>query len=66
MTKRRVLSLNPTSNASRAAAHRAMAKAALYSDSSGSVRMNRYNNHMEKARELEALAKLEGVRDNEP
>lgn len=39
---------------SRAAAHRAMAMAALRSDSSLSVRLNRYNQHMQKARALEA------------
>ena len=45
----------PTRNPSaRAAAHRAMAKAALFSDSSARVRMRRYNAHMDKARALEA------------
>ena len=39
---------------SRAAAHRAMAKAALFSDSSAAVRLKRYNSHMQKARHLEA------------
>lgn len=39
---------------SRAAAHRAMARAALRSDSSLSVRLRRYNQHMAKARTLEA------------
>lgn len=44
--------LNPSK--SRAAAHRAMAKAALFSDSSAAVRLKRYNSHIEKARLLEA------------
>lgn len=39
---------------SRALAHRAMAKAALFSDSSAAVRLKRYNSHIEKARLLEA------------
>lgn len=39
---------------SRAAAHRAMAKAALFSNSSTSVRLRRYSHHMAKARHLEA------------
>lgn len=39
---------------SRARAHRAMARAALFSDSSSSVRLRRYNDHMAKARRLEA------------
>ncbi|MGO2133104.1 MAG: hypothetical protein ACTH3D_09425 [Halomonas sp.] len=38
----------------RAAAHRAMAKAALFADSSAAVRLKRYNSHMNKARALEA------------
>ena len=38
----------------RAAAHRAMAKSALFSDSSASVRLRKYNAHLEKARQLEA------------
>ena len=45
----------PTQNPSaRAAAHRAMAKAALFSDSSAAVRLKRYNHHIQKARRLEA------------
>jgi len=44
--------LNPSK--ARAAAHRAMALAALHADSSLSVRLRRYNNHMAKARALEA------------
>lgn len=48
--------LFPTRNPSRerAAAHRAMAKAALFSDSSTAVRLRRYNDHMDRARALEA------------
>ncbi|UTD55490.1 hypothetical protein [Halomonas sp. MS1] len=38
----------------RAAAHRAMAKAALLADASASTRLKRYNHHIEKARALEA------------
>ena len=49
--------LFPTrTTASRAAAHRAMAKAALFADSSVSTRLKRYNRHMAKARTLEADA----------
>jgi hypothetical protein len=36
-----------------------MAKAALYSESSDSVRLTRYKNHMKKASELDELSKLE-------
>ena len=47
--------LFPTRSApARAAAHRAMAKAALFSNSSAAVRLKRYNHHMDKARRLEA------------
>lgn len=52
MTKRRILSLNPSKI--RAAAHRAMALAALHANSSLSVRLKRYNAHMEIARALES------------
>ncbi|SOC56490.1 hypothetical protein SAMN05421509_10786 [Chromohalobacter canadensis] len=46
--------LVPTRTASaRAAAHRAMARAALFADSSASTRLKRYNSHMDKARRLE-------------
>lgn len=44
---------NPSTQ-SRASAHRAMALAALRSDSSLSVRLRRYNQHMAKVRALEA------------
>ncbi|MFG6137970.1 hypothetical protein [Halomonas sp. B23F22_10] len=46
---------------SRAAAHRAMAKAALFSDSSAAVRLKRYNHHMQKAHHLDARAAGEEV-----
>ncbi|MNG38778.1 hypothetical protein D3C84_1266010 [compost metagenome] len=49
---------NPSALRDRAAAHRAMAIAALYADSSLSVRLKRYNHHITKAR---ALTALEGV-----
>ncbi|OHZ02876.1 hypothetical protein BC443_14330 [Salinicola sp. MIT1003] len=39
---------------SRALAHRAMARAALFSNSSTAVRLRRYNDHMDRARALEA------------
>ncbi|MGP9549784.1 hypothetical protein [Halomonas sp. AOP42-D1-22] len=49
------LRLFPTRNpAEKAAAHRAMAKAALFADSSAKTRLKRYNHHTEKARALEA------------
>ncbi|MGM0913278.1 MAG: hypothetical protein ACQEXC_05810 [Pseudomonadota bacterium] len=44
------------SPSARAAAHRAMARAALFSDSSARVRMRRYNAHMAKARAFDAAA----------
>ncbi|MCY1451637.1 hypothetical protein D9M71_685120 [compost metagenome] len=46
--------LNPSALRDRAAAHRAMAVAALRSDSSLSNRLIRYNHHMSVARSLEA------------
>jgi len=46
--------LNPSAFRQRAAAHRAMAIAALRADSSLSVRLRRFNRHMAKARALEA------------
>ncbi|GAB3380394.1 hypothetical protein [Azotobacter armeniacus] len=52
MTQRHTLTLNPSK--ARAAAHRAMALAALRADSSLSVRLKRYNDQMAKARALEA------------
>lgn len=45
--------LNPSKI--RAAAHRAMAIAALHADSSLSVRLNRYRHHMDRARALTAV-----------
>ncbi|WP_211354871.1 hypothetical protein, partial [Azomonas agilis] len=53
MTLRHILSLNPSKI--RAIAHRRMALAALHADSSLSTRLNRYNDHMNKARALETL-----------
>jgi hypothetical protein len=44
--------LNPSKN--RAAAHRAMALAALHANSSLATRLARYNAHMAKARALES------------
>lgn len=44
--------LTPSKN--RAAAHRAMALAALHTNSSLATRLSRYNAHMTKARALEA------------
>ncbi len=52
MTKRRVLTLNPSK--ARARFHRACALAALRADSSLSVRLARYNAAMAKVRALEA------------
>lgn len=52
MTKRRILTLNPSK--AKAAYHRACAIAALYADSSLTVRLARYNQAMAKARALEA------------
>ena len=46
---------NPSATSGKAAAHRAMAIAALHADSSLSVRLKRYNAHMEQARSLEAV-----------
>ncbi len=45
---------NPSATSGKAAAHRAMAMAALHADSSVSVRLRRYNAHMAKARVLES------------
>ncbi|WP_445158541.1 hypothetical protein [Halomonas sp. E14] len=52
------LTRNPSA---RAAAHRAMARAALFADSSASTRLRRYNYHTEKARHLEARASEQEV-----
>lgn len=51
MTRRRILTLNPSK--AKAAYHRACALAALHADSSLSVRLQRYNEAMSKARALE-------------
>ncbi len=45
---------NPSALQGRAAAHRAMAMSALRADSSLSVRLKRYNHHINVARSLEA------------
>ncbi len=47
---------NPSELHNRASAHRAMAVAALRADSSQSTRLARYNDHMTKARALQADA----------
>ena len=46
---------NPSAASGKAAAHRAMAIAALHADSSLSVRLRRWNHHMTIARTLEAI-----------
>ncbi len=52
----------PTRNPSaRAAAHRAMARAALFADSSAITRLRRYRRHIEQARRLEAAARGQEV-----
>jgi hypothetical protein len=57
-----IASLFPTRTLpARVAAHRAMARAALFSDSSAAVRLKRYNHHMDKARTLEARAQRQEV-----
>ncbi|GAB3380333.1 hypothetical protein [Azotobacter armeniacus] len=58
MNKPIALTLNPSK--ARAAAHRAMALAALRADSSLSVRLKRYNEHMAKVRALAALEAVGG------
>lgn len=55
------MQLPTRSPSARAAAHRAMARAALFSASSASVRLKRYNAHMDKARTLEARARAQEV-----
>lgn len=54
MAQLRLNTLITRSLESRASAHRAMAKAALFADSSARTRLKRYNHHIEKARALEA------------
>ncbi|PJX15637.1 hypothetical protein CWI66_00665 [Halomonas sp. 141] len=56
MAQLRLSNLITRNLSSRAAAHRAMAKAALFADSSASVRLRKYNHHIEKAQQLEARA----------
>lgn len=46
--------INPSALQDRAAAHRAMAVAALRANSSLSVRLKRYNHHINVARSLDA------------
>ena len=59
--------LNPSALRDRAAAHRAMALAALRADSSLSVRLRRYNAAMTKARALEAeAARLGNIVTSDP
>lgn len=59
--------LNPSALRERAAAHRAMALAALRADSSLSVRLKRYNAAMSKARSLEAeAARLGNIVTSDP
>jgi len=55
---RKILTLNPStvSIRNRAAAHKAMAIAALHADMSLSVRLARYNAHMAQARSIEGGA----------
>ena len=58
---------NPSALRDRAAAHRAMALAALRADSRLSVRLKRYNAAMAKARALEAeAARLGNVITSDP
>ena len=56
MAQLRLSNLITRSLSSRAAAHRAMAKAALFADSSTRTRLTRYNHHIEKAQQLETRA----------
>ncbi|MCA0975236.1 hypothetical protein LCL99_12200 [Halomonas denitrificans] len=51
MASRLFLTRNPSA---KACAHRAMARAALFSNSSTRTRLQRYNHHMQQARRLEA------------
>ena len=58
---------NPSALRERAAAHRAMAIAALRADSSLSVRLKRYNHHMAICRDLEATAeRLDATSTRDP
>ena len=56
MAQLRLNNLITRSLESRASAHRAMAKSALFADSSARTRLKRYNHHIEKAEALEARA----------
>lgn len=53
MASLRLSNLITRNLSSRAAAHRAMAKAALFADSSTRTRLKRYNHHIDKAQQLE-------------
>ncbi|MDR5900433.1 hypothetical protein QC823_15830 [Halomonas vilamensis] len=54
MAQLRLSNLITRSLQGRASAHRAMAKSALFADSSARTRLNRYNSHIQKAEALEA------------
>lgn len=54
MASLRLSNLIARNLSTRAAAHRTMAKAALFADSSTRTRLNRYNHHIAKAQQLEA------------
>ncbi len=58
----RLSNLITRSLSSRAAAHRAMAKAALFANSSTRTRLTRYNHHIEKAQQLETRAQETATR----
>ena len=58
---------NPSALRERASAHRAMATAALRSDSSLANRLRRYNHHMTICRDLEATAeRLDATSTRDP
>lgn len=58
---------NPSALRERASAHRAMAVAALRSDSSLANRLRRYNHHMTICRDLEATAeRLDATSTRDP
>lgn len=58
---KRLSCLTIRSLSGRAAAHRAMARAALFSDHSLRVRYRRYQAHMQKARALESKAEAKAA-----
>ncbi|MEG6631204.1 hypothetical protein V2A89_02215 [Pseudomonas aeruginosa] len=53
--------LSPSDLPGRIAAHKAMAIAALHANSSLATRLKRYNHHMNRARSLEMLMRLQSV-----